>query len=142
MYSNTGSIETVETPSIVRDKRLKVLIVDDEIDICYLLSGMLRQKDMKTAYVNTLSDASIALRNDTPDILFLDNRLPDGLGIEYIQYVKKHYPDICLIMITAHDSVLERNKALADGADAFIGKPLTRELIHTAIDNFIVQRPK
>lgn len=117
------------------------MIVDDEIDICYLLSGMLRQKDMSTAYVNTLSEATIAIRNNPPDIIFLDNYLPDGLGLEYIQYIKKVCPLSCLIMITAHDSVGERNRALKDGADSFIGKPLTRELIFREVDRFIVHRP-
>ena len=120
---------------------MKVLIVDDEIDICYLLSGMLRQKELNTAYVNTLSEATYVLRNDPPDIIFLDNHLPDGLGIEYIQYIKKICPDCYLVMITAHDSLGERNRALKDGADAFLGKPLTRDLIFRELDKLLVQRP-
>ncbi|MBC8034633.1 MAG: response regulator [Chitinophagaceae bacterium] len=119
----------------------KVLIVDDEIDICYLLSGILQQKDFKTAYANSLSEATIALQKDTPDIIFLDNHLPDGLGIDYIRHVKEVCPLTCVIMITAHDSMIEKNKALNNGADAFLGKPLTRDLIYTSIQKFIVPRP-
>ena len=47
----------------------KVLIVDDELDICYLLSGMLKQRNLQTGFVNSLADAVVALQTDTPSIL-------------------------------------------------------------------------
>jgi two-component system, OmpR family, response regulator len=112
----------------------KVLIVDDELDICYLLSGMLKQRNFRPGFVNSLSDAVIALQTDTPTILFLDNHLPDGFGLDFIPYVKKNYPDIKVIMITAHDSAAERNTAYRGGVDLFIAKPLNRKLIDDAID--------
>ena len=71
---------------------LKVLIIDDETDICYLLSTLLRQKNLDAEYVNTLSDAAMALKKETPKIIFLDNHLPDGLGMNFIEYIKLHYP--------------------------------------------------
>ena len=115
--------------------------MDDEIDICYLLSGMLKQKNMFPTYVNSLSEATIALQKEVPEMLFLDNHLPDGLGIEYIQYVKKNYPDVRIVMITAHDSLIERKKAYNDGADFFLGKPLSRELIYNTVEKLIPQHP-
>src|SRR5579872_2676727 len=115
----------------------KVLIVDDELDICYLLSGMLKQRNLITGFVNTLSDAVIALQTDTPSILFLDNHLPDGFGLDFIPYVKKNYPEIKVIMITAHDSSAERSMAYSGGVDAFIAKPLTRKVINEAIDKLV-----
>ncbi len=102
---------------------------------------MLRQKDFKTTYVNSLADATISIGHDTPDILFLDNHLPDGLGIDYIKTVKEEYPQIRIIMITAHDGPLEKSRALMNGANAFIGKPLTRELIYSSVEQFMIPRP-
>jgi two-component system OmpR family response regulator len=112
----------------------KVLIVDDELDICYLLSGMLKQRNFHTGFVNTLSDAVIALQTDTPSLLFLDNHLPDGFGLDFIPYIKKNYPGVKVIMITAHDGAAERNTAYKGGVDLFIAKPLNRKLINDAID--------
>ena len=112
----------------------KVLIVDDELDICYLLSGMLKQRNFLTGFVNSLSDAVIALQKDTPSLLFLDNHLPDGFGLDFIPYVKKNYPEIKVIMITAHDGAAERKTAYNGGVDLFIAKPLNRKLINDAID--------
>ena len=115
----------------------KVLIVDDEVDICNLLSWILKKKNLATSYVNTLSDAEAALKKDTPSILFLDNYLPDGFGVEFIQFVKDHYPATKIIMITAHDSFSEKQKALTKGADFFISKPFTKALISETIDTLL-----
>jgi two-component system OmpR family response regulator len=112
----------------------KVLIVDDELDICYLLSGMLKQRNFRAAFVNSLSDAVTALQADTPSLLFLDNHLPDGFGLDFIPYVKKNYPDVKVVMITAHDGAAERKKAYTGGVDMFIAKPLNRKMIFDAID--------
>jgi two-component system OmpR family response regulator len=112
----------------------KVLIVDDELDICYLLSGMLKQRNFRTGFVNSLSDAVIALQTDTPSLLFLDNHLPDGFGLDFIPYVKKNYPDVKVVMITAHDGAADRKKAYNGGVDLFVAKPLSRKLIDDAID--------
>ena len=112
----------------------KVLIVDDELDICYLLSGMLKQRNFRTGFVNSLSDAVVALQTDTPSLLFLDNHLPDGFGLDFIPYVKKNYPEVKVIMITAHDGAAERKTAYNGGVDLFIAKPLNRKLINDAID--------
>ena len=113
---------------------LKALIIDDETDICYLLSRLLKHKNLETAFVNSLSDANNALKNERPEIIFLDNHLPDGLGINYIPYIKKNYPDSKIIMITAHDSGDDRAKALENGADFFIGKPFSSEIIYKTVD--------
>src|SRR5712672_2505541 len=119
----------------------KVLIVDDELDICYLLSGMLKQRNFRTGFVNSLSDAVVALQTDTPSLLFLDNHLPDGFGLDFIPYVKKNYPEVKVIMITAHDSAAERNTAYKGGVDLFIAKPLSRQLINDAIDKLLSTDP-
>lgn len=116
---------------------LKVLIIDDETDICYLLSTLLKQKNLDTDYVNTLTDAALALKKDTPEIIFLDNHLPDGLGMNFIEYIKNHYPSVKIVMITAHDTAADRQRALKEGADYFIGKPFTRDLIYKTVEQLM-----
>jgi two-component system, OmpR family, response regulator len=119
----------------------KVLIVDDELDICYLLSSLLRQRNFVTGFVNTISDAVNALQVNTPDILFLDNHLPDGFGLDFIPQIKKNYPDVKVIMITAHDGAVERKKAHDGGVDLFVAKPLNKKLINDAIDKLYSSDP-
>ncbi|MBS1742655.1 MAG: response regulator [Bacteroidetes bacterium] len=116
---------------------MKVLIIDDETDICYLLSTLLKQKNLDAEYVNTLSEAAVALKKDTPGIIFLDNHLPDGLGMNFIEYIKLHYPASKIIMITAHDTDADRQRALKGGADYFIGKPFTKDIVYKAVDQVL-----
>ncbi|HMG83017.1 MAG TPA: response regulator [Ferruginibacter sp.] len=111
-----------------------VLIIDDEIDICYLLSGILKHKNLHPNYVNSLSAAVDALKKQRPSIIFLDNHLPDGMGMDFIEYIKKHSPSTKIIMITAYDTSADRSKALELGVDGFIGKPFTREIIYQTVE--------
>jgi two-component system, OmpR family, response regulator len=127
----------VSNGNIINHEILKALIIDDEADICYLLSTLLKQKNLETEYVNTLSEAALALKKDIPEIIFLDNHLPDGLGLNFIEYIKKHYPNTKIIMITAHDTAADRQKALVEGVDYFIPKPFTRDLIYQAVEQIM-----
>ena len=127
----------MKTKHYLNNEALKVLIIDDESDICYLLSMLLKTKNLDTHYVNNLSDATLALEKDIPEIIFLDNHLPDGLGINYIEYIKNNYPNSKIVMITAHDTANDRTKALSVGADKFIGKPFTRDLIYKTVEQLM-----
>ena len=123
--------------TLLNNELLKVLIIDDEADICYLLSTLLKQKNLEAEYVNTLTDAAVALKKMIPEIVFLDNHLPDGLGMNFIEYIKSHYPDIKIVMITAHDTVADRQKALNEGVDYFISKPFTRDMIYKTVEQLL-----
>ena len=116
------------------DNEIEALIVEDEIDICFLLTGILRKKNLHTAYVNNIHDAQSLLTIQHPSILFLDNNLPDGSGVDLIQSLKNTHPLMRIIMITADDTLANKNKALREGADFFIGKPFTMEQINKTID--------
>ena len=113
---------------------MKALIIDDEIDICYLLSGILRNKNIQSSYVNSISEAIPTLQMLHPEIIFLDNHLPDGMGVDFIGHQKKTYPASKVIMITAHDTPADRKKAVAEGADLFIAKPFSRDTINKTMD--------
>ncbi|MEP6675611.1 MAG: response regulator [Ferruginibacter sp.] len=116
---------------------MKALIIDDEIDICYLLSNILKHKNLQPNYVNSLSEAKIALQKEVPAIIFLDNHLPDGRGMDFISHIKRTYPTAKIVMITAHDNAEDRSRALEVGADSFIGKPFTRDIIYKTLEQFI-----
>lgn len=113
---------------------IEALIVEDEIDICFLLKGILRKKNLQTAYVNSIHEAQHLLTTEHPSILFLDNNLPDGNGVDFIRAIKKSHPLIRIIMITADDTLANKNKALKAGADFFIGKPFTMAAINKTVD--------
>ena len=116
---------------------MKALIIDDENDICYLLSRLLNQKNLETSYVNNLSDATTALKKNNQEIIFLDNNLPDGLGVNFLKYIKSNYPDSKIVMITAQDMNIEKQRAFKAGADYFISKPFSRATIYKTVDELM-----
>ena len=112
----------------------KVLIVDDEEDICFFLSHNLSKRGFTTFFSNTLTDAIKQLEINQPEILFLDNHLPDGKGIELMDEINGLYPHLKTIMISAHDSPQDRSNAYNNGIKFFIGKPFSMNEINRVVD--------
>ena len=114
-------------------KTVNILIVEDEGDICLILNLMLKKNDVEIEHVNTLAKAASFLKQQTPQIIIMDNQLPDGLGIDYIKKIKTDYPALKIIMITGNVAEADKEKALQNGADIFLAKPFTKEQIQTAL---------
>ena len=113
------------------------LIIDDETDIWVLLSNILRKHNLKTYYVNNLEAATKRLAQEVPAIIFLDNHLPDGFGLDFIRFIKSHYPATKIVMITGYDLQADRNRALNEGADLFISKPFSSKTINDIIKQLL-----
>lgn len=118
-------------PSIYGDN-MKVLIVDDEEDLCMLLGSFLRRKKAEVSYANNLRNGLEQLHHVNPDVVFLDNNLPDGTGLEALPSWRQLYPGSRIVMISAMSNLRER--ALANGADAFLEKPLSFRLVESVLD--------
>jgi len=102
----------------------KLLIIDDEIDACLLMARLFRSKFAGIECAYSLEDALEKAQLALPDVILLDNNLPDGYGIEHIsdfRNLKNNHP-IEVVMISAIDI---RAEALAAGADYFICKPIS-----------------
>lgn len=112
--------------STLKAKTKKVLIVEDEADMCLLLNILLNGKEMELDHVKSLAAAQAYLKETSPDVVLLDNRLPDGFGVDFIGFIKKNYPAIRVIMISGFDASVS-DVALENGADIFLQKPFTRE---------------
>lgn len=116
------------------DSPVKILIVDDEADICYFLSSTLSKKGFATAFTHSLEDAKKQLNAVTPSLLLLDNHLPDGKGIDFVNTIKPTYPGLKIIMITAHDTPGDRARAYGNGVNFFLSKPFTLAEINKAVE--------
>ena len=84
---------------------LKVLVIDDEIDICSLLDKFLTSKGYEVSTVSTLTGGLRMMNEIEPDILFLDNNLPDGLGWDKIDSIQKILPSCKINLISAYKFV-------------------------------------
>ena len=117
----------------------KILIVEDEGDMCLLLNIMLNGKEMELDHVKDLKAAEEYLQNEQPSVLILDNKLPDGFGMDFIPFLKKNHPAVKIIMISGYDASAE-DAALESGADIFLQKPFTKDSLFKAIQQ-IEQTP-
>jgi two-component system, OmpR family, response regulator len=113
----------------------EALIIDDEEDICYLLGSLLRKRDVKSKHVNTLKDAANMLEVNDPHIIFLDNHLPDGMGVNFIGFIKRFHPAAKIVMITAFDTTSDKQKAFKEGVDYFMGKPFSKEKVNDIMED-------
>jgi len=103
----------------------KVLVVEDEGEMGLLLNMMLNENKFELDYVNNLESADEYLQKEEPSVIILDNKLPDGFGVDFISYIKKKYSDIKIIMISGFGSA--RDVALENGADMFFEKPFSKD---------------
>jgi DNA-binding response OmpR family regulator len=87
---------------------------------------------MELDHVQNLSKAEAYLKEEKPSVVILDNKLPDGFGIDFITTIKKNYPDIKIIMISGFDSSA-KDVAIENGADIFLEKPFTRDQLYKSI---------
>jgi DNA-binding response OmpR family regulator len=114
-----------------------VLIVDDAADICVLVQAFLKINGIKSDFVHSLSDATNILQTKHYSLILLDNHLPDGLGIDFIHIIRRNYPDSKIIMMSAYDDNADKQLAVSRGANLFVSKPFTREIIIDAVDNIL-----
>ena len=113
-------------------KTKKVLIIEDEGDMCLLLNILLTGKDMELDHVKNLELAEDYLKKEQPSVVILDNKLPDGFGVDFISFIKKNYPSIKIIMISGFDGSA-KDVALENGADVFLEKPFTKHQLFDSI---------
>lgn len=113
-------------------KAKKILIVEDEGEMCLLLNILLDGKEMELDHVKYISEAWEYLAKHEPSVVILDNKLPDGYGIDIISLIKNNYPSIKIVMISGFDASV-KDVALENGADAFLEKPFSRNQIYQSI---------
>jgi two-component system, OmpR family, response regulator len=115
------------------DKTISALIIDDDIDTCILLSRILVENKIKSLSVNTLHDAENLFETVNPALIFLDNNLPDGYGLNFLSFIKEKFPNALIVMITAHSSDFSKRTALLNGAEYFLEKPFSSNDINNVI---------
>ena len=114
----------------------KILIIEDEGEMCLVLNILLSDEDIELEHVKNILAAEEYLAEELPSLIILDNKLPDGYGVDYISLLKKRYPSIKIIMITGFDASV-KDVAMENGADLFLEKPFTKEEFLTAIKSLL-----
>jgi two-component system OmpR family response regulator len=123
------------TTTITRKSTKKILAVDDDGEIGLVLDMILDDNEYQLDYVDSILSANEYLEKSKPSLIILDNKLPDGFGVDFISYVRNKYPSIKIIMMSGFASV--RDVALENGAAAFFEKPFSLDEFNETIDRLL-----
>lgn len=115
----------------------RILIIDDDNDICLLLSKFLKKKGYEAAYENTGEEGIRQLKKKTTDLVLCDYRLPNENGLDILQKIKIVSPDTAVIMITGYSDVRVAVQTLKQGAYDYVTKPLYPDEILVTIKEAI-----
>ncbi len=120
-------------------EKVSLLIVDDDEGMLETLSDILKEKGYQTETAKTGTKAIEKAKVYPFDIVLLDIKLPDMLGIEVLRTLRKEQPAMMIIMITAHATLTSAVDALNLGANAYIMKPIDPEILDQTIKRCITQ---
>jgi len=111
------------------------LVVDDEPDICELLELTLARMDIDSRTAENLGQAKSLLGAQRFDLCLTDMRLPDGNGIDLVEFIQKHHAQTPVAVITAHGNMESAVKALKAGAYDFVSKPVDLNMLRNLVSS-------
>lgn len=117
------------------DLSYRVLVVDDEPDICDLLELTLNRMGIASTVARSVNEAKARIQAATFELCLSDLRLPDGDGIEIVRYLQAHAPTTPIALITAHGDMASAVSALKAGAFDFVSKPINLHMLRRLVDN-------
>lgn len=111
------------------DRKIKILLIEDEISICDILCFALRKECYEVKFAMNGRDGLEMIRKFEPELVILDIMLPDIVGFDLCKTIKSQY-QLPIIMLTARNDIVDKVLGLELGADDYITKPFDiREVI-------------
>ena len=104
--------------------RNKILVVDDEAGLRFGVRDFLELQGYEIDEADSCRDAQQLFRNSRPDVVIADYLLPDGTALDLLPRLKEIDSDIPLLILTAHGSIDLAVRAIKEGAEQFLTKPL------------------
>jgi len=122
--------------------RVNILIVDDEVELSQSLSEMLKEEEegYKVSVANSGKKGLVKIKEEVPDLVLLDIKMPEMDGIETLEKIKVIDKDILVIMLTAYQTVETAVKAMKLGAYDYISKPFNYEELKIIIKRALQTR--
>jgi len=111
----------------------KALIVDDEPDICELAEITLSRMGINTRSAGDIKTAKSLLSSESFDLCLTDMNLPDGDGIDLVEFIQQQYPNIPVAVITAYGNMQLAVRALKAGAFDFVSKPVNLDVLRSLV---------
>ncbi|HVE47039.1 MAG TPA: response regulator transcription factor [Acidimicrobiales bacterium] len=109
------------------DRRSRVVVVDDEENITFLLDSALRHFGFDVRVANTGREAMREIETFAPDVVLLDVMLPDLDGFEILRRMRSDGQKVPVLFLTARDTVEDKVRGLTLGGDDYVTKPFSLE---------------
>jgi DNA-binding NtrC family response regulator len=107
----------------MKQKDIKVLLVDDEVAFANTLAQRLKMRDFKVGTAYDGEQALLKLKEEKPDVIVLDLKLPGMQGMDVLKEIKRVYPDIQVIVQTGHGTDKDEEEVKRLGGFDFLKKP-------------------
>lgn len=120
-------------------KSATILLVEDDQSLGQLLAEELEMDGYAVLPAATVAEARQTLRQQRPDLIVSDLRLPDGDGLQVLSFQQAEHPGIPFIVITAFGTVDQAVEALKAGADDFLTKPLSTDHLRLKVNRLLAQ---
>ncbi len=111
-----------------------VLIIDDEESIRKSLGYLFAGKGFYVSSAATIAEGLKLTWAIRPDLVILDNRLPDGTGLHALEMIKAEQPDIMVIMLTGYANLPDAVQAMRKGAYDYLTKPVDIDDLEIAVE--------
>jgi DNA-binding NtrC family response regulator len=120
--------------------KLRVLVVDDDEDICLYLREFLTREGFKVQTVSKPSDALLEIREGRHQIVLLDVRMPGVDGVDLLRQVRAIDSDICVIVMTGYPSVQTAVDSMKAAAFDYLQKPFDLEELRAVMERAIREK--
>lgn len=116
---------------------MRILMVDDEVDIRFVTRLMLDPHGHDVTEAGTVAETFSALEGFTPDLILLDIRLPDGDGFDVLQKLRldERFSGVPVVMLSAHSNPEAMAEATSKGSDGYLVKPFTEVQLTRALES-------
>ena len=111
------------------------LVIDDEPDIRELLEITLNRMNIQTICAENIASAKLLLKQNNVDLCLTDMKLPDGNGLDLVDYIQKSESPIPVAVITAHGNMDTAITAMKKGAFDFLSKPVDLTVLRQLVNN-------
>ena len=121
----------------------RVLVADDDVEICALIQTILRRGPYTLTVCNDAESALLHAQRDEPfDIIICDFMLPGISGIELIAQVRANpaFAHVPIVMISGHNNYAMDARSKSAGANAFLNKPFTAAQLRLTVQSLLDDR--
>ncbi len=115
----------------------KILVIDDEPDFCHLFASVLTEMGHEVSTAVGGRQGLVQTRENPPDIVFLDVKMPEMGGLECLRRLRKSKRKFVVVVMTGYGDIKSAREALRLGADEYICKPFDLDDLKQLVDELV-----